>query len=56
MRAVFKTFLVLFSTFVREKIVIDEKLRTMDHTFGIQLPNCSKLAVNQKNDNGVVIC
>ena len=27
----------------------------MDYTSGIRLPDCSKLAVNWKNDNGIII-
>ena len=50
MRTVLKDFLVLFSVFVRKKITIDENLSFTDSASGIRLPDCSKLAINWKND------
>ena len=54
MRVVFKDLLVLFSAFIRLKIVIKEKLRTIEHAFRIRLLDCSELAKNQ--ENGAIIC
>ena len=49
-RAVFEIFLALFSVFARQKVTINGNL-----SFRIQLPDCSKLAKNWKNHNGVAI-
>ena len=49
-------FLVLFSVFVRIKAVINKKLKITDHAFEIRLADCSKLAINQENNNEVIIC
>ena len=43
--------LVLFSVFVRQKVTINENLSFTDYRSGLQLSNCSKLAINLKNDN-----
>ena len=49
-------FLVLFSVFVRIKAVINKELKITDHAFEIRLADCSKLAINQENNNEVIIC
>ena len=54
-RAVLEFFLVLFSVFVRLKVTINENISFTDHAFGARPPNCSKLAVNWKNGNGVTV-
>ena len=45
--------LVLFSVFLRQKVTINENLSFRDYTSGFQFSNCSKLAINLKNDNNV---
>ena len=51
-----RDFLVFFSVFVGEKVTVNENVSFTDHASGIRLPNCSKLAINRKNGNGVTIC
>ena len=46
-------FLVLFSVFVRQKVLITENITFADSVSGVRSPDCSKLAKNQKNDNDV---
>ena len=41
----------LFSVFVGKKITINENASIKDHASRIWLPDCSKLAINWKNDN-----
>ena len=48
--------LVLFSVFERQKITINENVGFTDYASGIRLLDCSKLAINRKNDNDVKIC
>ena len=48
-------FLFLFSVFVRQKVTINEDVSFTDYASGIRLPDCTKLAVNWKNGNGVTI-
>ena len=50
-----KDFLVQYSTYVKWKVVIDEKLKIMNHACGIRLPESSKMAVDRKNDTKVTI-
>ena len=50
-----RDFLVQFSFFVRWKITINENISFTEYTSGTRLPDCSKLAINWKNDNGVTI-
>ena len=50
-----RDFLGLFSVFVRYKVAINKNKRFTDYASRIQFPNCSKLAINQKNDNDVII-
>ena len=50
-----KYFLVLCSVFVRQKVTINENLSFTDYVSGNRLRDCSKLAVNWKNDNDVTI-
>ena len=50
-----RDFLVLFSVFVRYKVAIDENMSFTDYVSGIRLPECSKLAINWKNDNDVTL-
>ena len=40
---------------VRFKVTINENISFTDYASGIQLPDCSKLAVNWKNGNDVTI-
>ena len=56
MRALLETFLVLFSVFVRQKINVTEDVRFTDYASGIWVQDCSKLAINPKNNNGNTIC
>ena len=51
-----REFLVLFSVFVRLKVTINKNLSLIDYASRIGIPDCSKLATNQKNDNCVIIC
>ena len=48
--------LVMFSVFVRQKVINNENGRFTDHASRIRLWDCSKLAINQCNDNDVAIC
>ena len=47
--------LVLFSLFVRYKVTINKNVSLTDYAPGFQLPDCSKLAKNWKNDYIVII-
>ena len=49
-------FLVLFSGFVRWKVIVNENLSFVNHTFGIRLPDGCKLAINWEKENDVTIC
>ena len=53
MGASLEIFLVLFSVFGRGKVTVNENQSFTDHASGIQLANCSKLALNWKNNNAV---
>ena len=53
--AVLKIFLALFSVSVRLEVVINEKLRIMDHAPKIHLPVCFKLDVNWKNGSYIIV-
>ena len=44
--------LVLFSVFVKQNVTVNENVSFTDYTSRLQLSNCSKLAINRKNDNG----
>ena len=55
MRAVVRGFLVLFSVFVRQKVTVTENIIFADSVSGIWSLDCSKLAKNPKNNNGVTI-
>ena len=55
LRAVLEILLVLFSLFVRCKVIYDENVSFTEYAPGFQLPDCSKLAKNWKNDNIVII-
>ena len=44
-------FLVFFSVFIRWKVTINENMSFTDYASKIRLPDCSKLAVNWKNQN-----
>ena len=48
-------FLVLFSGLVKQKVAINEIIRTTDHASGIRLPGCSHLATYWNNHDGVII-
>ena len=48
-------FLVLFSVFVRQKVLITENITFADSMSGIRSPDCFKLAKNPKNYNDVTI-
>ena len=54
-RSVLEVFLVLFSVFVRKKVTINENKGFTNYASRIWLPDCSKLAINQKKDNHVTI-
>ena len=49
-------FLVLFSVFVRWKVIFNENVSLKDKASEILLLDCSKLARNRKYDNDVTIC
>ena len=49
-----RDYLVLFSVFVRQKVTVNENVSFTDYTSGFRLPNCSKLAINPKNDKDVI--
>ena len=51
-----KDFLALFSVFVSQKVTVNENVSFSDHASGTRLPDCSKLVMNWKIDNGVTIC
>lgn len=40
---------------LNKRLLFDEKLRIINHACGIRLPDCSKMAVDSKNDNKVTI-
>ena len=50
-----RDFLVLFSVFVKQKVIITEKITFADSVSGIRPPYCFKLAKNLKNHNDVTI-
>ena len=54
-RAVLVAFYFWFLVFLRKKVTINENVVFTDYGSGIRLPDCSKLAINWKNDNGVTI-
>ena len=45
----------MFSVFVKEKVTVHENLTFTNYASGM-LPDYSKLAINQKNDNEVTTC
>ena len=51
-----RDFLVLFSVFVRKRLLLLKMYVFTDHASGIQSLDCSKLAINWKNDNDITIC
>ena len=53
-RAVLEIFSSVFS-FVRQKVTINENVSFTVYASGIRLPDSSKLAINQKNNNNVTI-
>ena len=55
MTAVFVGFLVFFTVFIRWKVTITENISFTDYASEIRIPDCSKLAVNWKNQNDVTI-
>ena len=55
MRAVLGFSVVLFSVFVRQKVTLTENITFADSVSGIRLLECSKLAKNPENDNGLKI-
>ena len=48
-----RDFSILFLDFVRYKF---QNGRTIDHVSKIEVPDCSKLIINQKNNDEVIIC
>ena len=50
-----RDFLALFSVSVRWKVTVNENVSFTGCAFGIRLPDCSKSAINLKNDNDVTI-
>ena len=53
-RAVLEIFSSVFS-FVRQKVTINENVSFTVYASGIRLPDSSKLAINQKNNNDITI-
>ena len=51
-----KDFLALCSVSVRQKVTFKENVSFGDYASEIPLQGCSKLTINQKNDNVVTIC
>ena len=43
----------MFSVFVKLKVTVNENVSFIIYASGIRLPDCSKLAINRKNDNDV---
>ena len=48
-------FLIFFSVFIRWRVTINENISFTGYTSKIRLQDCSKLAVNWKNQNDVTI-
>ena len=48
-----RDFLVLFLVFVREKVTIAKNITFAESVSRIRPPDCSKLAKNPENDNGI---
>ena len=53
MKTVLEIFQFCFQFFIRKKISINENVSFTVHASRIQLLDCSKLAINRKNDNYV---
>ena len=51
-----KRFFFFFSVFVREMITVSENVSFTNQLSRIRLPDCSKLAINRKNDSDIIIC
>ena len=51
-----KDFIVLFSVFVRQKIIVNENVSFIDHASEIRPPDGCKLAINLKKENDIIIC
>ena len=51
-----RDFFVLFSGFIKQKVIINKNVSFTDHTSQIWLPDSSKLFINGKNDNNVTTC
>ena len=47
--------LVLFSIFVKQQVTVFENITFANSASEIQVLDCSKLAISQKNDNGITI-
>ena len=50
-----KDFLVLFSVFVRKKVIVNENVKFIGYACGIRLPDDWKLDINCKKDNDITI-
>ena len=48
--------IVLLAVLTRYKVSFIENVRFTDCASWIRLPDCSKLAINQKNNNDVTVC
>ena len=51
-----RDFLVTFSLFIRQKVFVKENVGIIGHACESRLPDCSKLTINWKNDDGIIIC
>ena len=51
-----KRFLVLFSVFVRFKVIVNENVSFIGHASRIQLPDGCKLTINREKDDNITIC
>ena len=50
-----RDFLVTFSLFIRQKVFVKENVGIIGHACESRLPDCSKLTINWKNDDGIII-
>ena len=51
-----RDFLVMFSVFVRYNVAVDKNVCFTGYVSEMRLPDCSKLALNLKNDKNFIIC
>ena len=48
--------LLMSTFFCKKQKTVNKNVSFTDYASGIRLPNCSKLAINRKNDNDATIC